>query len=103
MTLMSMAAPPNDVTCKGSKVYLDVDELDPNDRPDIAVTEESLTDKAGNLIGVDEEITSNDGIPAKLTVTVTGSGEGDRVVTDEDLTITIGSDERLAGNPDGRL
>ena len=90
---------PNGVTCKGSNVYLDVDELDPNDRPEITVAEESLTDKAGNLIGADEEITSNDGIPAKLTVSVTGTGEGDRVVTDEDLTITIGSDERLAGNP----
>ena len=90
---------PNAVTCKGSNVYLDVDELDPNDRPDIAVGNESLTDKAGNLIGEDEEVTANDGIPAKLTVTVTGTGEGDRVVTDEDITITISSDERLAGNP----
>ncbi len=90
---------PNGVTCKGSKVYLDVGELDPNDRPEIAVGNESLTDKAGNLIGKDEEVTSNDGIPAKLTVSVSGSGEGDRVVTDEDITITIGSDERLAGNP----
>ena len=90
---------PNDVTCKGSKVYLDVDELDPNDRPDIEVGAESLTDKAGNLIGADEEVTANDGIPAKLTVSVSGTGEGDRVVTDEDITITIASDERLAGNP----
>ena len=90
---------PNNTTCKGSNVYLDVDELDPNDRPEIAVTEESLTDKAGNLIGADEEVTSNDGIPAKLTVSVSGTGEGDRVVTDEDITITIASDERLAGNP----
>ncbi len=90
---------PNGVTCKGSNVYLDVDELDPNDRPEIVVGTESLTDKAGNLIGADEEITSNDGIPAKLSVSVSGTGAGDRVVTDEDLTITISSDERLAGNP----
>ena len=42
---------PNDATCNKNKVYLDVDELDPNDRPEITVGNESLTDKAGNLIG----------------------------------------------------
>ena len=90
---------PNGVTCNKNKVYLDVDELDPNDRPDIQVGNESLTDQAGNLIGDEDEITANDGIPAKLTVSVTGSAAGDRPITDEDLTIMIDSDERLAGNP----
>ena len=28
---------PNGVTCKGSNVYLDVDELDPNDKPEMEV------------------------------------------------------------------
>ena len=42
---------PNAVTCNKDKVYLEVDELDPNDRPEIQVGNESLTDKAGNLIG----------------------------------------------------
>ena len=90
---------PNGVTCDGSKVYLDVDELDPNDRPDIAVGNESLTDRAGNPIGDEDEITANDGIPAKLSVTVTGTAEGDRPITDGEITIMIESDERLAGNP----
>ncbi len=90
---------PNGVTCDGNKVYLDVDELDPNDRPDIEVGNESLTDRAGNLIGDEDEITANDGIPAKLSVTVTGTAEGDRPITDGEITIMIESDERLAGNP----
>ena len=90
---------PNDTTCVGSTVYLDVDEIDPNDKPEIEVAAESLADKAGNLIGDLDEIVANDGIPAKLTVTVTGTAEGDRPITDEDITVMITSDERLQGNP----
>ncbi len=90
---------PNGVTCKNQYVYLDVPEMDPNDRPEIQVGNESLTDRAGNLIGDEDEITANDGIPAKLTVTVTGTAEGSRPITNEDITIMISSDERLAGNP----
>lgn len=92
-------AAPNGATCKDMYVYLDVDEMDPNDRPEIQVGNESLSDRAGNLIGDEDEITANDGIPAKLTVTVTGTAEGDRPITNEDITIMISSDERLAGNP----
>ena len=76
-----------------------MDELDPNDRPEIEVVAESLTDKAGNAIGDEDAIDAKDGIAAKLVVTVSGSGAGDRAVTDEDLLITITSDERLSGNP----
>ena len=47
---------PNGVTCVGDTVYLDVDELDPNAKPEIEVGNESLTDKAGNLIGDLDEI-----------------------------------------------
>ena len=90
---------PNGVNCVGDTVYLDVDELDPNAKPEIQLGNESLTDRAGNLIGDLDEITANDGIPTKLTVTVTGTGEGTRPVTDEDITIMISSDERLQGNP----
>ena len=92
-------AAPNGANCVGSNVYLDVDEIDPNDKPDIEVAAESLTDKAGNLIGDLDEITANDGIPAKLTVTVTGTAEGSRPITDKEITIMIESDERLQGNP----
>ena len=90
---------PNGVTCKNQYVYLDVPEMDPNDRPEIQVGNESLTDRAGNLIGDEDEITANDGIPAKLTVTVSGTAEGSRPITDEGISIMISSDERLAGNP----
>lgn len=92
-------ANPDGATCKNQYVYLDVPEMDPNDRPEIQVGNESLADRAGNLIGDEDEITANDGIPAKLTVTVTGTAEGSRPITDEEITIMISSDERLAGNP----
>ncbi len=92
-------AAPNAANCVGSSVYLDVDELDPNDKPEIEVGNEALTDKAGNLIGDLDEITVNDGIPANLSVTVTGTGEGSRPITDGDVTVMITSDERLQGNP----
>ena len=68
-------------------------------RPEVEVTAESVTDAAGNAIGEEDAITAKDGIPAKLTVTVTGSGGGARPVTDEAVAIMIESDERLAGNP----
>ena len=95
-------AAPNAVTCVGSNVYLSVDELESNDTPTVSVGEESLSDRAGNLIGGDDddrEVESTDDIPAALDVTITGTGEGDRPVTDGSITITVTSDERLRGRP----
>ena len=90
---------PNDATCKGSNVYLDVDEMDSNDTPDVSVAEEAVSDRAGNLIGEDAEVESTDGVPAGISVTVTGTASGDRPVTDSTIMITISSDERLSGRP----
>ena len=91
---------PNDVTCKGSNIYLSVDEMDSNDTPNVEVAEEAVADRAGNLVGADQEEEAEDGIPAGLTVTITGTAEGTRVVTKGEVTITITSDERLKGRPD---
>ena len=90
---------PNDATCKGSNVYLDVDEIDSNDTPDVSVAEEAVGDRAGNLIGEDAEVESEDGIPAGISVTVVGTASGDRPVTDSTITITVSSDEKLSGRP----
>ena len=93
-------AAPNSATCVGSDVYLDVDEMGSNDTPAVEVAEESIGDRAGNLIGADADVESTDGIPAGLTVTITGTGEGTRTVTSGTITITVSSDERLKGRPD---
>ena len=90
---------PNDATCKGSNVYLDVDEMDSNDTPDVSVAEEAVGDRAGNLIGEDAEVESTDGVPAGISVTVVGTASGDRPVTNETITITVSSDEKLSGRP----
>lgn len=39
-------------------------------------------------------------MPAGLTVTVSGTGSGDRPVTDKTITVTVASDERLSGSPE---
>ena len=92
-------AAPNDVTCDGMNVYLDVDELDSNDTPDVSVAEGAVADRAGNAIGADQEVESKDVIPAGITVTVTGTAEGDRPITTKEITINISSDEQMKGRP----
>ena len=96
---------PNDATCKGNKVYLDVAEMGSNDTPDVSVAEEAVSDRAGNPTAEDKEVESTDGIPAGLNVTVVGTGEGDRPITDADgvVTITISSDEKLKGRPEVQI
>ena len=90
---------PNAVTCDGMNVYLDVDELDSNETPDVSVAEGAVTDSAGNAIGADEEVESKDGIPAGISVTVEGTASGDRPVTTKTITVTVTSDERMKGRP----
>ena len=97
-------AAPNSVTCVGGNVYLSVDEMGTNDTPTVSVTQESVSDRAGNLIaatsdGDDQAEEAEDGIPAGLTVTITGTGAGDRPVTDGSITVSISSDERLLQRP----
>ena len=60
---------------------------------------DTVTDLAGNELEDDVE-TASDGMPAILTVTVTGTAmPGSRPVTDETVTVTIESDERLGSRP----
>ena len=68
---------PNDALCKGKNVYLSVDEMDSSATPNVEVVKGSLGDRAGNLIGADQIEVANDGIPAGLSVDITGTGEGD--------------------------
>lgn len=96
------SAPNSVADCKGMKVYLNVDELDPDATPSVVVATGSVTDKAGNPIAGNDAsrtVTAADDIPAKLTATVVGTGEGDRPVTNKEITVTVTSDERLKGRP----
>ncbi len=93
---------PKGVTCKEKKVYLDVSELAADAKPKVVVADGSVSDRAGNAIGgtdASRTVTAADGIAAKLTITVTGTGEGTRPVTNKTVTIHISSDERLSGRP----
>ena len=90
---------PNDVICKGSSVYLDVDDLVSDATPIVKVAEGAVSDRAGNPVEAGT-VTAEDSIPAKLSVTVTGTGGGEtRAVTRRAVTVTISSDERLSSNP----
>ena len=96
------SAPNSVADCEGMKVYLNVDELDPDATPSVVVATGSVTDKAGNAIAGNDAsrtVTAADDIPAKLTATVVGTGEGDRPVTNKEITVTVTSDERLKGRP----
>ena len=89
---------PIDVTCKDSSVYLTVDELVSDATPTVSVAEGAVSDRAGNPVKTGS-VTAEDSIPAKLTVKVTGTGDGEaRPVTRRAVTITVASDERLLGN-----
>ena len=90
---------PNGVTCKGARVYLAVNELVSDATPKVEVAEGAVSDRAGNPVEAGA-VTAEDSIPAKLDVTVTGTGgAGTRTVTKRAITVTISSDERLSSNP----
>ena len=92
-------AAPNDVTCNDANVYLAVNELVSNAVPKIEVAEGAVSDRAGNPVEAGT-VTAEDSIPAKLSVTVTGTGGGGtRAVTRRAVTVTISSDERLSSSP----
>ncbi len=92
-------AAPNSVICKDANVYLAVNELVSDAVPKIKVAEGAVSDKAGNPVEAGT-VTAEDSIPAKLAVTVTGTGGGGtRAVTKRAVTVTISSDERLSSNP----
>ena len=90
---------PNDVTCKDANVYLAVNELVSDATPIVKMAEGVVSDRAGNPVEAGT-VTAEDSIPAKLAVTVTGTGVGGtRAVTRRAVTVTISSDERLSSNP----
>ncbi len=90
---------PNDVSCKGSTVYLTVDELVSDATPTVAVTPGAVSDRAGNPVKAGL-VTAEDSIPAKLSLTVTGTGGRDaRPITRRAITITVASDEPLLSSP----
>ena len=94
---------PNAANCNGSSVYLDVDELDRDDKPEVELVG-AVMDKAGNILDADDDDDlrtqeAKDGIGAKVTTSVVGTGEGDRPITDRRITVTVISDERLSSSP----
>ena len=91
---------PSVTACKDSTVYLTIEELPSDATPTVAVAEGAVADRAGNPAKAGS-VTAEDSIPAKLVVTVTGTGGGDatRPVTRRAVTVTITSDETLSSSP----
>ena len=94
---------PNDVNCYGSSVYLSVDEMDRDAKPDVELVG-TVMDSAGNTLDSEDdddlrEQTAKDGIGASITATVAGTAEGDRPITDKRISVSITSDERLSNSP----
>ena len=81
-----------DTQVVGSLVYLQVGEMDTNERPTVRLTGE-VRDKAGNL-RTDGTVTNiADGLAPVLTVTPSAK------IDDRSVTITVTSSERLGLNP----
>ena len=80
-------------------VFLTTDAMDAADEPTIDLVG-SIEDEAGNVSdsGDNLEVDSDDGIPATLTVTVTGVAAS-QPITDQEITITVVSDEALLRAP----
>ena len=94
---------PLEVNCYSkfpNSVFLTVPEMAPDATPDIEIVGD-ISDEAGNQLSAgddDTEVTASDGIPAALEIVVEGSAE-DRAATDETITVTIRSDEKLGTRP----
>ncbi len=90
---------PSAVACKDSTVYLTVAELVSDETPTVRVSEGAVSDRAGNLVDA-SPVTAEDSIPAKLTVTLTGTSVGDtRPLTRRTIIATVNSDESLSSPP----
>ncbi len=81
----------------GEKVFLTVAEFAPNHRPDVDLVG-PVEDLAGNVVNSGGVEDAADGVAPTLTVTVEGVANGDRPVTDGDVTVKISTDENT-GNP----
>ena len=90
-------AVPNSADCLDNMVFLSVDALDPDDEPNVEIVG-GIADTAGNVLD-EGDVDADDGMPAGLTITIEGTAEGDRPVTDSIITIGISSDERLGDRP----
>ena len=77
---------------KGSAVYLQVGQLDTDERPKVELTGE-IMDKSGNLRTGGSVSALVDGLSPVLTVTTSAE------ISDDEVTITVSSSERLSGRP----
>ncbi len=94
-----------DVAAKGPYVYVTMqDDIPPDERPIVRLRDDGVADKAGNLTSFGDTNVS-DGISPTLTVTMsggsgTGTGpEGPDQLTNDEMLITITSDEALTAPP----
>ena len=78
---------------KGTAVYLQVAELDTDDRPKVVLQGE-VRDRAGNTRKEGNLTAIVDGLAPVLTVTPSGD------IANDEITITVTSSERLGLNPD---
>ena len=76
----------------GSNVFLTVNTLDPSAKPLVELVG-TVTDRAGNELNAGPEVTSADGIAPGITVAV------DKTLTDDEVRVTITSDEDIVGSP----
>ena len=78
---------------KGTAVYLQVAELDTDDRPKVVLQGEVM-DRAGNTRGEGSLTAIVDGLAPVLTVTPSGD------IANDEITLTVTASERLGLNPD---
>ena len=87
----------DDVTDPGQKrgyVFLSVDEIDPDDEPEVDQIGD-ISDLAGNRLSDPDDVDATDRVAPTLTVMIVG---GDRPVTNDEIMVTITSDEGI-GTP----
>ena len=82
-----------------TSVFLTVEAIDSDLEPEITLVDDAggISDEAGN-INDEDEVDADDGIPATLSVAVTGTAAS-RPLTNEEITIVVTSDEALTGTP----
>ena len=77
----------------GNTVYLTLsDNLGPDEKPKVTIASGQIADKAGNAFGGDT-VTAADGLGPNLSLSKSGD------LSDEDVTVTITTDEQLSSPP----
>ena len=88
----------NSVSVQGNSVYLTLaDNLAPDEQPSISIASGQIMDKAGNAYGGGRISKAGDGLGPNLSLAE------DADLSDEKVTITIGTDEQLDNLPVVRL